>query len=90
MNRAEDEPLTLRGDIAGSREQAYANAPHSLSSQGWFIGLMCAVALLTLLMLVACFVKRNRGGKYAVKEKEELQPEVEVQSMKEQFFDDYR
>nr|DBA18742.1 TPA: hypothetical protein GDO54_016954 [Pyxicephalus adspersus] len=70
---------------------AYANAPHSLSSQGWFIGLMCAVALLTLLMLVACFIQRNRGGKYAVKEKEELHPaevEVEVQSIKEQFFDD--
>ncbi|XP_077308363.1 neural cell adhesion molecule L1-like protein isoform X3 [Lithobates pipiens] len=79
---ASEEGLTLT-------QATYANAPHSLSSQGWFIGLMCAVALLTLLMLVACFVKRNRGGKYAVKEKEELHPEVEVQSMKEQFFDDY-
>ncbi|XP_072277156.1 neural cell adhesion molecule L1-like protein isoform X2 [Pyxicephalus adspersus] len=72
-------------------QATYANAPHSLSSQGWFIGLMCAVALLTLLMLVACFIQRNRGGKYAVKEKEELHPaevEVEVQSIKEQFFDD--
>ncbi|XP_075689887.1 neural cell adhesion molecule L1-like protein [Rhinoderma darwinii] len=68
---------------------AYANASHNLSTQGWFIGLMCAVALLTLLMLVGCFVQINRGGKYAVKEKEELHPEPEVQSVKDQFFDDY-
>ncbi|KAM5148419.1 neural cell adhesion molecule L1-like protein isoform 2-T2 [Mantella aurantiaca] len=57
---ASEEGLTLA-------QATYANAPHSLSSQGWFIGLMCAVALLTLLMLVACFVQRNRGGKYAGK-----------------------
>lgn len=44
---------------------AYANVSQSLSTQGWFIGLMCAVALLTLLMLVGCFVQINRGGKYA-------------------------
>ncbi|KAM3915225.1 neural cell adhesion molecule L1-like protein isoform 1-T2 [Leptodactylus fuscus] len=69
---------------------AYANTSQSLSAQGWFIGLMCAVALLTLLMLIGCFVQINRGGKYAVKEKEELHTtEPEVQSMKDQFFDDY-
>uniref|UniRef100_A0A8B9KU09 Neural cell adhesion molecule L1-like protein n=1 Tax=Astyanax mexicanus TaxID=7994 RepID=A0A8B9KU09_ASTMX len=36
-----------------------------VSSTGWFVGLMCAVALLTLAVLIACFVKRNKGGKYA-------------------------
>ncbi|XP_063796713.1 neural cell adhesion molecule L1-like protein isoform X2 [Pseudophryne corroboree] len=67
----------------------YTNASQGLSTQGWFIGLMCAVALLTLLMLTACFVQRNKGGKYAVKEKEELHPEAEVHSVKDQpFFDD--
>lgn len=35
------------------------------STQGWFIGTMCAVALLTLVVLMACFVRRNKGGKYA-------------------------
>lgn len=34
---------------------------------GWFIGLMCAVALLTLILLTVCFVKRNKGGKYSGK-----------------------
>ncbi|XP_066452410.1 neural cell adhesion molecule L1-like protein isoform X2 [Eleutherodactylus coqui] len=70
-------------------QATYANASQSLSTRGWFIGLMCAVALLTLLMLVGCFVQINRGGKYAVKEKEELHPEPELHSMKDQFFDDY-
>lgn len=37
----------------------------SFSTQGWFIGTMCAVALLTLVALMACFVRRNKGGKYA-------------------------
>lgn len=35
------------------------------STKGWFIGTMCAVALLTLVTLMACFVRRNKGGKYA-------------------------
>uniref|UniRef100_A0A4W6CAE4 Cell adhesion molecule L1-like b n=1 Tax=Lates calcarifer TaxID=8187 RepID=A0A4W6CAE4_LATCA len=35
------------------------------SRSGWFIGTMCAVALLTLVALMACFVRRNKGGKYA-------------------------
>lgn len=36
-----------------------------ISNQGWFIGLMCAIALLTLIVLIACFVNRNKGGKYS-------------------------
>uniref|UniRef100_A0A8C1WI16 Neural cell adhesion molecule L1-like protein n=1 Tax=Cyprinus carpio TaxID=7962 RepID=A0A8C1WI16_CYPCA len=35
-----------------------------ISNQGWFIGLMCAIALLTLIVLIACFVNRNKGGNY--------------------------
>uniref|UniRef100_A0A673G9A4 Neural cell adhesion molecule L1-like protein n=1 Tax=Sinocyclocheilus rhinocerous TaxID=307959 RepID=A0A673G9A4_9TELE len=38
-----------------------------ISNQGWFIGLMCAIALLTLIVLIACFVNRNKGGKYSAK-----------------------
>ncbi|KAJ4934025.1 hypothetical protein JOQ06_006832, partial [Pogonophryne albipinna] len=59
----------------------------SFSTQGWFIGTMCAVALLTLVVLMACFVRRNRGGKYAVKEKEDLHPES--QGLNEDSFGDY-
>lgn len=37
----------------------------SFSTQSWIIGTMCAVALLVLIALMACFVRRNIGGKYA-------------------------
>uniref|UniRef100_A0AAY4BJ33 Neural cell adhesion molecule L1 n=1 Tax=Denticeps clupeoides TaxID=299321 RepID=A0AAY4BJ33_9TELE len=53
------------------------------SSKGWFIGVLCAVAVLTLLALIACFVIRNKGGKYSVKEKEERQPDVESKGTNE-------
>lgn len=59
------------------------------STQGWFIGTMCAVALLTLVVLMACFVRRNKGGKYAVKEKEDLHPDVESQGMNDDTFCEY-
>lgn len=38
-----------------------------LASQEWFVAMMCAVALLTLLVLIGCFVLKNKGGKYAGK-----------------------
>ncbi|XP_032376525.1 neural cell adhesion molecule L1-like protein isoform X12 [Etheostoma spectabile] len=59
------------------------------STQGWFIGTMCAVALLTLVTLTTCFVRRNKGGKYAVKEKEDLHPDVESQGMNDDTFCEY-
>lgn len=45
----------------------YAGLYDDISTQGWFIGLMCAIALLTLILLTVCFVKRNKGGKYSGK-----------------------
>uniref|UniRef100_A0A8D0HGG8 Neural cell adhesion molecule L1-like protein n=1 Tax=Sphenodon punctatus TaxID=8508 RepID=A0A8D0HGG8_SPHPU len=75
----------------GLRElnQPYAGMYGGISTQGWFIGLMCAVALLTLLLLTVCFVKRNKGGKYSVKEKEDLHPDPEAQSIKDEIFGEY-
>uniref|UniRef100_A0A4W4F146 Neural cell adhesion molecule L1-like protein n=1 Tax=Electrophorus electricus TaxID=8005 RepID=A0A4W4F146_ELEEL len=37
----------------------------SMSSRSWIVGIMCALALLTLAVLIACFVTRNHAGKYA-------------------------
>ncbi|CAG7826051.1 unnamed protein product [Allacma fusca] len=37
---------------------------------GWFIGLIVALAFLILILILVCIVKRNRGGKYAVYERE--------------------
>uniref|UniRef100_A0A8C6WTS2 Cell adhesion molecule L1-like b n=1 Tax=Neogobius melanostomus TaxID=47308 RepID=A0A8C6WTS2_9GOBI len=70
-------------------EASLASIHGGISTQGWFIGLMCAIALLTLIVLVACFVNRNRGGKYSVKEKEDLHPDVESQGMNDDTFCEY-
>uniref|UniRef100_A0A8C7SBW7 Neural cell adhesion molecule L1-like protein n=1 Tax=Oncorhynchus mykiss TaxID=8022 RepID=A0A8C7SBW7_ONCMY len=60
-----------------------------ISTQGWFIGLMCVAALLTLMVLIACFVNRNKGGKYSVKEKEDLHPDLESQGIHDDTFCEY-
>uniref|UniRef100_A0A8C5FJV5 Neural cell adhesion molecule L1 n=1 Tax=Gadus morhua TaxID=8049 RepID=A0A8C5FJV5_GADMO len=65
------------------------NAHQGISTQGWFIGLMSTIALLTLILLIACFVNRNKGGKYSVKEKEDLHPDVESQGMNDDTFCEY-
>ncbi|KAM7335283.1 hypothetical protein ACRRTK_005760 [Alexandromys fortis] len=76
-------------EIVTLGEGKYAGLYDDISTQGWFIGLMCAIALLTLILLTICFVKRNKGGKYSVKEKEDLHPDPEVQSAKDETFGEY-
>nr|KAF6291192.1 neurofascin [Myotis myotis] len=51
---------------------AYTNNQPDIVTQGWFIGLMCAIALLVLILLIVCFIKRSRGGKYPVREKKDV------------------
>ncbi|XP_038235776.1 neurofascin isoform X22 [Dermochelys coriacea] len=51
---------------------AYTKNHVDIATQGWFIGLMCAIALLVLILLIVCFIKRSRGGKYPVREKVEV------------------
>ncbi|XP_041081097.1 neural cell adhesion molecule L1-like protein isoform X13 [Polyodon spathula] len=76
-------------DVVETRGKAYAGIYDGISTQGWFIGVMCAVALLTLTMLIACFVQRNKGGKYSVKEKEDLHPDLESQGINDDTFCEY-
>uniref|UniRef100_A0A8C4VJU8 Neurofascin n=1 Tax=Gopherus evgoodei TaxID=1825980 RepID=A0A8C4VJU8_9SAUR len=52
--------------------EAYTKNHVDIATQGWFIGLMCAIALLVLILLIVCFIKRSRGGKYPVREKVEV------------------
>ncbi|XP_056093652.1 cell adhesion molecule L1-like a isoform X3 [Rhinichthys klamathensis goyatoka] len=60
------------------------SSKQAAGSQEWFVGMMCAVALLTLLVLIGCFVLKNKGGKYAVKEKEESPADLESHGMGEE------
>ncbi|XP_064278488.1 neuronal cell adhesion molecule isoform X4 [Passer domesticus] len=71
---------------------AMASRQVDIATQGWFIGLMCAVALLILILLIVCFIRRNKGGKYPVKEKEDAHADPEIQPMKEDdgTFGEYR
>lgn len=80
-------PVSEEGATLGEGE--YAGLYEDIATQGWFIGLMGAIAVLTLVLLTICFVKRNRGGKYSVKDKEDLHPDPEVQSGKDETFGDY-
>ncbi|XP_017343334.1 neural cell adhesion molecule L1.2 isoform X2 [Ictalurus punctatus] len=61
----------------------------SFATEGWFIGLISALVLLLLLLLILCFVKRNKGGKYSVKDKEEGQVDSESRPMKDETFGEY-
>lgn len=40
------------------------------ATAGWFIGVMLALAFLLLVLVLVCVVRRNRGGKYDVHDRE--------------------
>ncbi|XP_054659976.1 neurofascin isoform X11 [Grus americana] len=63
--------------ITFTTSSAYTKNHVDIATQGWFIGLMCAIALLVLILLIVCFIKRSRGGKYPVRDNkdEHLNPE---------------
>ncbi|XP_072336205.1 neurofascin homolog (chicken) a isoform X11 [Scyliorhinus torazame] len=61
-------------DSPDFENEAFTNSHVDIATQGWFIGLMCAVALLVLILLIVCFIKRSQGGKYPVKTTEENRP----------------
>ncbi|XP_036432217.1 neuronal cell adhesion molecule-like isoform X7 [Colossoma macropomum] len=70
-------------EFATIMDAAMASRQVDIATQGWFIGLMCAIALLILVLLIVCFIKRNKGGKYPVKEKEDAHADPEIQPMKD-------
>uniref|UniRef100_A0A3Q2V3U6 Neural cell adhesion molecule L1 n=1 Tax=Haplochromis burtoni TaxID=8153 RepID=A0A3Q2V3U6_HAPBU len=61
----------------------------SFATQGWFIGVVSAIGLLLLILLILCFIKRSKGGKYSVKDKEEGPMDSEARPMKDETFGEY-
>lgn len=59
----EFETYVAEGPIIQPRE--------NVATAGWFIGMMLAIAFLLIVLIIVCIVKRNRGGKYAVQEREQ-------------------
>ncbi|KAI4881927.1 hypothetical protein NFI96_021097 [Prochilodus magdalenae] len=78
------ENSSLYEEVFQTRGKGMGGLYESISSRGWFVGLMCAVALLTVAVLIACFVTRNKGGKYAVKEKEDVHKDLEAHCVPEE------
>ncbi|XP_061687675.1 neurofascin homolog (chicken) a isoform X13 [Syngnathoides biaculeatus] len=64
------------GEVVAEESPFFANEAYidqvDIATQGWFIGLMCAIALIILILLIVCFIKRSRGGKYPVRDKKDL------------------
>ncbi|XP_042351441.1 neuronal cell adhesion molecule-like isoform X1 [Plectropomus leopardus] len=77
-----DQPLHRSEELLVS-VPAVTSRQVDIATQGWFIGLMCAIALLILILLIICFIQRNKGGKYPVKEKEDAHTDPEFQPMKD-------
>ncbi|KAM3621063.1 uncharacterized protein V6R79_005407 [Siganus canaliculatus] len=64
------------GEVVAEETPLFTNEAYidqvDIATQGWFIGLMCAIALIILILLIVCFIKRSRGGKYPVRDKKDL------------------
>ncbi|XP_062268262.1 neurofascin homolog (chicken) a isoform X7 [Platichthys flesus] len=64
------------GEVFAEESPHFTNEAYidqvDIATQGWFIGLMCAIALIILILLIVCFIKRSRGGKYPVRDKKDL------------------
>uniref|UniRef100_H3BYV2 Neural cell adhesion molecule L1 n=1 Tax=Tetraodon nigroviridis TaxID=99883 RepID=H3BYV2_TETNG len=58
--------------------------PTGFATRGWLIGLISAIVLLILILLILCLIKRSKGGKYAVKDKEEKEVDSEARPMKDE------
>ncbi|XP_070601591.1 neurofascin isoform X13 [Erythrolamprus reginae] len=78
------EPDTV---IGYSGEDSYTKNQGDIATQGWFIGLMCAIALLVLILLIVCFIKRSRGGKYPVRANKDVPLDPDDQKVDNGSFD---
>ncbi|XP_077267327.1 neuroglian isoform X6 [Temnothorax americanus] len=57
-------------EVVTSSEGPIIQPKENVATAGWFIGMMLAIAILLLVLIIVCVIKRNRGGKYAVHERE--------------------
>lgn len=56
--------------FGGYGVEAQGSTSH-FNKSDWFIGMICAIALAILSAVMVCIIKRNRGGKYTVQDKEQ-------------------
>ncbi|XP_041801326.1 neural cell adhesion molecule L1-like [Chelmon rostratus] len=81
---------TLWEEVAWTTGPVPTEMPGGFAAQGWLIGLISAIVLLVLILLILCLIKRSKGGKYAVKDKEDKEVDSEARPMKDETFGEYR
>nr|XP_020511215.1 neural cell adhesion molecule L1.1-like isoform X2 [Labrus bergylta] len=85
----------MHGNITQWEEDTFTKGPEpseitsGFATQGWLIGLISAIVLLVLILLILCLIKRRKGGKYAVKDKEDKEVDSEARPMKDETFGEY-
>ncbi|KAM9856018.1 neural cell adhesion molecule L1.1-like [Aulostomus maculatus] len=80
---------TQWADAAWTKGTVPRVVTNGFATQGWLIGLISAVVLLMLILLILCLIKRSKGGKYAVKDKEDKEVDSEARPMKDETFGEY-
>lgn len=81
---------TVWEQLVQTKGPELSEMPGGFATQGWFIGLISAICLLVLILLIICLIKRRKGGKYAVKDKEDKEVDSEARPMKDETFGEYR
>uniref|UniRef100_A0A669BY53 Neural cell adhesion molecule L1 n=1 Tax=Oreochromis niloticus TaxID=8128 RepID=A0A669BY53_ORENI len=89
LDHKSDYRFYLRGRTAAGDGVPITMKGPSFATQGWFIGVVSAIGLLLLILLILCFIKRSKGGKYSVKDKEEGPMDSEARPMKDETFGEY-
>uniref|UniRef100_A0A8D3B140 Neural cell adhesion molecule L1 n=1 Tax=Scophthalmus maximus TaxID=52904 RepID=A0A8D3B140_SCOMX len=77
-------------DVTWTNGPVPSEMPGGFATQGWLIGLISAIVLILLILFILCLIKRSRGGKYAVKDKEDKEVDSEARPMKDETFGEYR
>ncbi|XP_047187027.1 neural cell adhesion molecule L1.1-like isoform X2 [Scophthalmus maximus] len=76
-------------DVTWTNGPVPSEMPGGFATQGWLIGLISAIVLILLILFILCLIKRSRGGKYAVKDKEDKEVDSEARPMKDETFGEY-
>uniref|UniRef100_A0A8C7YM18 Neural cell adhesion molecule L1 n=1 Tax=Oryzias sinensis TaxID=183150 RepID=A0A8C7YM18_9TELE len=80
----------MHGNNTQWEDVMWTIGPEMPGGLAWLTGLISAIVLLVLILFIFCLVKRRKGGKYAVKVKEEKEVDYEARPMKDETFGEYR
>ena len=82
--------LETESDMVILKTLGTAIAVRNIATEPWFIGLMVAISILLIIVINVCVLVRERGGKYAVHEKEPFSENRGGGGGDDQGFDEYQ